>query len=190
MRWTDILSGAVIAAIINILFNWLKSSQDNKRNFLNDQLLKLYAPLYFLTLQCKKSFELNNKLYEISSKRYENRQVSNLPLAQQRETEDINNIITTRNNYVAPVSEANQKIKELLDSNFAYIDPDDVKLFMDFFYEHYLRGNAETTENRIPIDVHKEMGEISFLRPEFIERVELKFLKKQRKLGNKFKLFG
>jgi hypothetical protein len=133
---------------------------------------------------------LNNKLNEISSKRYENRQISDLPLARQRETEEINNIITTGSNYVTPVSEVNEKIKELLDLNFAYIDPDDVTLFMDFFYEHYLRGKTETREHPIPLEVHMEMGDISFLRPEFIKRVEMKFLKKQRKLRSKIKLFG
>jgi hypothetical protein len=61
---------------------------------------------------------------------------------------------------------------------------------MDFFYEHYLRGKTETREHPIPLEVHMEMGDISFLRPEFIKRVEMKFLKKQRKLRSKIKLFG
>jgi hypothetical protein len=87
------------------------------------------------------------------------------------------------------VKSNNQKIKEILDSKYSYIDPDDIDVFM-LFNEHYLRYQKEIEEEEkliTPEGIYERIGDISFLRPEFIERVKLKFRNKKSNLDNLIK---
>lgn len=68
----------------------------------------------------------------------------------------------------------NKKIIELLDNNFALIDADDVEIFINEFYEHFIRYQTEEI-GKTPYMVYEHLGAISFLRPRFINRIKEKF---------------
>jgi type I restriction-modification system DNA methylase subunit len=90
------------------------------------------------------------------------------------------------NRYLQEVNLNNTKIKEILDNNYSQIDPDDIDIFM-LFVEHFLRYKKEIEDQgklTTPISIYERIGDISFLRPEFIERVKLKFKQKKSALDN------
>lgn len=64
------------------------------------------------------------------------------------------------------------------DSNFALIDVDDVDVFIDYFYQHYIRYQTEGI-GKTSYMVYEHLGAVSFLRPEFIKRAKEKFESKK-----------
>jgi hypothetical protein len=75
---------------------------------------------------------------------------------------------------------------ELIDTKYSFIDPDDIEHFQ-LFFEHYVRHQTEFPDNgklRTPFMVYEHLGDISFLRPEFISRIKEKFKAKKTELDN------
>ena len=90
--------------------------------------------------------------------------------------------IGTANKYVYDVVKNNEKIKEILDQHFGLCDPGDIDSFI-LFFEHYVRYKTELEESgklKTPIEIYKCVGDISFMRPEFIEQIEKRCKAKQR----------
>lgn len=88
--------------------------------------------------------------------------------------------IDIANKYIAETVANNQKIKEILDSNYAFIDPDDIDIFM-LFNEHYLRYSKEIDSAKLstPLEIYSYMGEICYLQPEFLSRIKARFKEKK-----------
>ena len=166
------LGGGTLGALIN----WLRSDRADRKkrriDFLNDQIRKLYGPVYFFTFQNKKLFELNKRFMDA----IDNKIV-------------VDTTIEIANDFIKPVLENNNKIYEIFNDNYSYIDPEDIDSFA-IFYENHIRLNIEKDENgriRTPMPVLHKVGNISFMRPEFIKNIETKFTKKKQELENLLK---
>ncbi|OHE59282.1 MAG: hypothetical protein A2Z47_07880 [Thermodesulfovibrio sp. RBG_19FT_COMBO_42_12] len=178
------LGGGIVSAAINWVRTERADKKERKIKFLDDQLRKLYGPLYYFVSQSEKCFELNDRFHKAYNEEFIQEKWSKDTLTQERLRVRAGQTLELANQYIAEVKSNNHKIKEILDNNYSFIDPDDVDVFM-LFNEHYLRFNKEIEESGkliTPDGIYEKIGDISFLRPDFIDRVKLKFQKKKTKL--------
>lgn len=180
----SLLGGGIAVAILN----WIRLNRtelrERKINFLDLQLNKLYGPLYYFVCQCEKLFELNRKWAEAYDKEYSGTKWSQDSNAQKAISKEASEIIKLRNTYIAEVEKNSEQIKEILNNHYAYIDREDIDAFT-LFYEHYIRRKIELDNEKKwerSLRAYQYVGDISFLRPEFISRVKEKFIKKKEEL--------
>jgi hypothetical protein len=153
---------------------------------LEEQIRELYAPLFYLVMQSEKLLELNKRFHNAYKVEFIDQKYSNNELTRERVKSWTEATIGLANDYVRLVEGNNEKISRLLDSKFAYIDPDDVELFL-LFFEDRVRFITEKNDEgtlKTPDQIYEHIGDISYLRPEFIERVKSKFLTKKKELDN------
>jgi len=86
--------------------------------------------------------------------------------------------------YVRMVKDNNQRVYDLLESSYSYVDPDDAALFSQFVVD-YVRNKTEvdaTGKLVTPLEVYELVGSISFMRQDFIDRVRERFTLKKAEL--------
>ena len=171
------LGGGIVSAAIN----WVRAERSDKKerkiNFLDVQLRNLYGPLYYFVAQSEKCFEIYNKFHDAYKEEFIDQKWSKDEITRTNLHSRSLKTLNIANQYIREVESNNQKIKEILDANYSYIDPEDIDIFMTF-NEYYLRLKKERDEEgkiNTPDGIYEKIGDISFLRPEFIERVKVKF---------------
>jgi hypothetical protein len=94
---------------------------------------------------------------------------------------DADKVIDLSNKYIGVVIKNNDKVMEIIESNSPYIDREDIEFFNQFIVD-YTRYKTEIDEEGrmvTPFMIYKRLGsEISFMRPQFIERVKQKYCAK------------
>ena len=87
------------------------------------------------------------------------------------------------NEYIQQVVENNERILEILTNHYSFVDPADTEIFARFLVD-YARHKTEYGEGalRTPIAIYNLVGDVSFMRPEFIEAVDKRFKEKQAAL--------
>lgn len=152
------LGGGTIAAILN----WIRIDRAEKRerklNFLDTQIRKLYGPLYYFVCQSDKLFELNKKFHDAYDKEFVGQKFSQDQHTQEILKKESSETIEIANVYIKEVERNNGKIKEILDNNYSYIDPNDIDIFIKF-YEHHIRLKKERNEKgkiKTPLLVYKD----------------------------------
>jgi len=91
------------------------------------------------------------------------------------------------NAYVHRAEANRQKIMELFDTKYSFIDPDDIEVFQVFF-EHHVRRETEFLSNgglRTPLEVYDDLGDISLLPEVFIQRIKERFREKKDEYDKK-----
>lgn len=174
--------------LISALINWSRANSADKKDreirLLDDQIRNLYGPLYFLVSQSEKLFQLNNRFHEAYNEEYCNQKWSQDKHTQEILKEETSMTIETANKYIRIVEKNNEKMKEILDSHYPLLDPEDIETMMVFF-EHHTRINVEKDMNgkiTTPFRIYKNMGDISFLRPEVINLIKTKFFHKKKRI--------
>ncbi len=176
--------GGVIVAACNYFFISKSETKKRKIKFLNKQTRELYGPLHYFILQAKILLDLNKRFSDAGRKEFRDREYSRDENTQTFLNENSNKTIDFGNNYIFKIKQNNQKIKELLDQNYALIDPDDIDVFSSFT-EHYIRMGEEVDENgrlKTPQMIYPHIGDISYIPQIFITRIDEKFLKKRKEL--------
>jgi hypothetical protein len=177
------IGGGTVAAIINVIRAQSSEKKQRQIKYLEDQLNNLYGPLYFLTSQGEKLFSIVRRYENAYQVEFVDQTYSKDELTHQRLIEECDQTIAIKNEYVKYVENNNQKIKDLLDNKFSFIDQDDTDIFINYFYEYFARLNIER-DKKVPFVIHQYIGDISFLHPTFINRVTEKFNLKRNKLEN------
>ncbi len=175
------LGGGVIGAAIQYASSARIERQQRHSSYLRDQLDRLYGPLYFLTNQNDELLDLSKKILDIHAEYFDGSNWSTDPHTQKTLKKESLNTIELSNTYADQVVENNGEIVALLKNNCAYADHEDVGVFTTFAIDT-TRMNSEFKEKRlesIPLNIYKELGEISYSRPEFVERVKKQFTHKQ-----------
>ena len=175
------LSGGTAGVIVNHFFLQRSARIERQISQLNDQLRELYAPLFYLVLQAEKLLELNKRIHTAYKVEFIDQKFSDNPLTQERLKEQIDHTLGLANDYVKFLEQKIEQISVLLDEKFAYIDPDDVELFL-LFFEHRTRLNMERREDgtlTTPTKIYHQLGDISYIRIEFIGRVKWQFMRKK-----------
>jgi hypothetical protein len=171
------LGGGVVVGIMN----WLKAIHSDKITrkveYLTKQITNLYGPLYSFTSQNKQLFDLYRKLHGAYTKEYVQKNWPEDERTQKAIREEAMKTIDTANKYIEVVRSNNDRVVDIITSNFAYIDQDDIEIFNEFILDH-TRLKTEINEDGkmdTPLMIYMHIEEISYMRPQFIKRVMQKF---------------
>jgi hypothetical protein len=171
------LGGGVVVAAIE----WIRTARADRatRNtlYLSEQLRSLYGPLYFFYSLNDSLFKVCNQHEGIQRELYENN-----PAAP---TQDISDAIAVTNRYVDRIIENNNKMIEILETNYGLIDPEDSETFQQIV-THAIRYQVEYREQpRPPLGVTMALAHVApihFFRPDFFEAIQDRFRSKKNEL--------
>lgn len=183
------LGGGLVVALGNWLYSYKIDIKRNKIESLRTQVEKLYGPLYFWVGQNEVCFDYCRKVNKAYNEEYCVPEFSKDELTQSRLGEETKLTIEIENEYIMRVNDNNDIIVNLIRENYAYIDLEDIEIFERFMLD-YLRTKIEINEgkgglktpHRIYSNLEKSVGEISFMKPEFINRVKDRFNIKKAEL--------
>lgn len=180
------LGGGVVVAI----FDWIRINKAEKLSrrldMLNNQIRNLYGPLYFFTSQNAQCFALNDSILKAYDKEYVEQEWSKDQYTRENLKKETALTLDIANAYVRLVTINNERIIEILRDNYSLIDPEDEDIFQQFVID-YNRLKTESDESgrlRMPLEIYMQVGNISFMRPAFIERVKNKFNAKKQEIEN------
>lgn len=168
-----VLGSSVISTLITQFWVWRRDVSNEKKQFLEQQIQKLYGPMFWYLSRCEEALKLSRKIQEAGTKEYAGKDCR---------AEDVDKTIGVSNEYVAVAKYNSTRALDILNENYAFIDLDDIDIF-NLFFEHYIRSITEFSEKglKIPLNVYEQMGDISFLRNECIDRIKEKYLSKREK---------
>ena len=177
---SGILGGLLVAGI-----QWARVSRSGKEKrhseYIHEQLIKLYGPLFFMTTQNQELLNFCNKILGAHKEYFEGNKWSDDPDTRKTLKDESLSTIELSNEYARQVVVNNEKIVNLLQASFAYIDVDDIEVIQTFIVDT-IRMNKEFREERlkdIPFEVYQSLGIVSYSRPDFLNRIKDKFLEKQ-----------
>jgi len=178
------LGGGIIGALVNYVRAERSEKRERQIKFLDEQIRNLYGPLYYWVSQIERLFEINKRFLDAYDAEFVREKWAKDPATQESVRAKSGLTIDLANKYIAEVEDKNLEIRKILDSQYSHIDPDDIELFL-LFYEHDVRKKVEIGEDgklKTPGMIYYEVGQIAFIRPEFIARVKEKFLGKKSQL--------
>jgi len=142
---------------------WLRFHYDQRyrrKEYLGHQL-QLYGPIFALTAQNRDTFGRVNSI-----------------LDQGNATD-----VAVANSHIRQVIIPNcDRVEEELRKNPHFLDPEDIPLVIQFFH-HQNNRRVEGSSGKgttLSIQLVRELGRISYMPPQFIERFEQKFQTKQK----------
>ena len=79
------------------------------------------------------------------------------------------------------VLELSNEALEVLKKGYAYIDPEDNQIFQDFAVDTIRLEKEREGSGKmlVPVAIYRRVGDMYYMRNEFIERVEEKFKEKR-----------
>lgn len=175
------LGGGLVAGVLD----WLRANSAEKTarkvDHLSAQIKNLYGPLYFFTSQNEKLFALYSQFHGAYQSEYVHPQWSTDEQTQARLRGETSQTLNLANGYIEIVKANNDKVIEVLRENYAYLDPEDVELFQKFVIDYTRLKKELDVSGRVltPLGIYNSVGEISFMRPEFMNRVKEKFNEKE-----------
>lgn len=175
------VSGGLVVALIEWYRAYRASTHERRLQIIRDQLEKLYGPIFFFTSQNQECFAVSKKLHAaLNSEKTSvvdkdgNRQ-SLLTIDEVKQTIDLSN------EYVHLVTRNNDQIVDIFKQSWSLVDAEDIDLFRQMIVD-YTRLKVEVGTNgkmKTPFLVYPQVGEISFMRPEFMTRIEARVREKQ-----------
>jgi len=177
----SIMGGGVIVGVMEWIRSVWSAKKEQKISFLDKQIRELYGPLNYFVCQTERLFELNTKIHNAYKIEYIDTKYGNDKITRKNLDEKVNITLDIANKYISYAENNNLKIEEILNKNYSLIDPDDIELFLTFF-ENHIRSSTERDKSgklEIPLEIYKKIGDIYFLKPDFIKKVKEKFLDKK-----------
>ncbi len=174
---TVLLGSSLGAALVTAGFQIWNSMRQGELQNIQDKLRWLYGPLFSFTRLNEDLFNLQRNIMEACAKEYGDTRPT--PENAQDLQQQVNQVFEEANYYVeTEVIQNNEKIIPLLEKYWYLIDFDDVEIFSQFRIDAimYKRIKGQTIKTALIIKRH--LGNISFMRPEMIERVKKKFASK------------
>jgi hypothetical protein len=178
------LGGGVLGAAIHYASLFRSEKEKRHSTYVHEQLNRLYGPLYFLSSQNEKLFDLNKRIMEGYDQHFIQTEWSKNPQTQEALRKESKSVINLANEYTYLVKENNIKIMEILRNNYDLIATDDIDVIQEFAID-CIRMNKEVDEERlkeIPHEIFKYVGNISYSRPEFLNLIKARFIEMQEKL--------
>jgi|SRR3989338_7222127 len=176
--------GALISAIQNFFFE----KRRLKKQFIEEQLRKLYGPVYYKVLVNEKLFEIARSHNKATDTAYfsEEKNWSRDQSTQEHLTKISKDSIEIQNSYIDEVKANNEEIKLILDANYSYVDPEDTEHFVKFLQDYHrlhkeYQGKLRT-DLHVYFELEKTIGEISWMDVKFANCIKEKFRSKQETL--------
>lgn len=179
------VGGGLVSAIVNWVREARVARHERQINILREQLDRLYGPLFFLTSQNERLFELNRSVNVAYGNHFLDKNWSTDERTQSQLRKEAESTIDLGNAYIDRVLSNNVRVMDLLEKNWHLIDPEDAEVLSQFQVD-YTRFKVEITERRsrdIPFLIAKDLGEISYMRPEMLSHVRATFEKKRTRLS-------
>lgn len=174
------LGGGILVALIN----WIRISRSErttrKHDFVKEQIVKIYGPLFFFVGVTEALLDLNRKFNTAYKEHFVDQKWSKNPHTRETLRKETDATIQIANHYVEIVRDNNCKIVDILRENYAFIDPDDTEVFQQFVVDH-LRMEREFKSGsplETPHEIYMKVGGIPLFRKEFTEVVKKKFSEK------------
>lgn len=180
------LGGGLVVGILNLVHSLHAERAARRTSALTAQLEKLYGPLHFFAAQNRSLLKLNDALQEAHKAEFVDKKWSTSDLTQKNLSESSAQTLDLANAYMDLLIENNDCILRIMRENFAYIDPEDAELFGEFIVD-YVRHKTEIDDKgrlKTPMLIYRRMGDIFFLRPAFVDRVEQKVKSKREELAS------
>ncbi len=181
---TKILALLFTGALGGFLANYVQESLKIRKAYIKSQIDNLYGPLYFKILQRKKCFKHNEQLISEGHSVYGSHTYdSKISTEQSKQVEkEIKEVIDKANEFGHKGAAFNEEIFNIIESNFSYIDPDDLDIITKF-YEDRIRYELETnTEKILSRPIAQKRGRIIVNDENFNKRIEEKFNSKKEEL--------
>jgi hypothetical protein len=178
------LGGGILGAAIHYVSLFRSEKEKRHSTYVHEQLNRLYGPLYFLSSQNEKLFDLNKCIMEGYEQHFIQQKWSSDPRTRESLRNESKSVISLANEYIYIVKENNLKIIEVLRNNYDLIATEDMSVIQDFVLD-CIRMNKEVEEERlkeIPYEIYMHVGNISYLKPEFIALIKARFIEMQNKL--------
>jgi len=183
------LGGGFAVAVGNWLYSAWSSRKQQEIDYLRDQLRSLYGPLFFFTSQNERLFEINKKIHDAYKIEFIDTSWSSDQLTRQRVKERAEATIVLANDYITRAVRNNDRVMQVLETHWHLADPEDILIFSQFQVD-CVRLHEEVSEKvpiRTPDAIYDSLGDISYMRPEFITRVRDKVKLKQARIANLIK---
>lgn len=181
----ELIISFVGGGLVVVLIEWYRayrtSTHERRLQIIRDQLEKLYGPIFFFTSQNQECFAVSKKLHAAlnSEKTSVVNKAGNcqslLTMDEVKQTVDLSN------EYVRLVTRNNDQIIDILKQAWSLVDAEDIDLFRQMIVD-YTRLKVEVGADgkmKTPFLVYPQVGDISFMRPEFMERIESRVREKQ-----------
>ena len=180
------LGGGLVLGILNWIRVALSEKKDLRIKELNEQIRNLYGPLYFFASQNDKCFRLNDSILKAYRIEYVEEKYSQDEHTQENLRKEATLTLDIANAYVSLVTQNNEKLIEILKNNYSYIDPEDTDVFQQFVVDHNRLKTERDESGRLKtsLEIYHHVGEISFMRPEFIRTVSAKFTAKKNEIDS------
>jgi len=178
------LGGGVLVGIFEWIRTRISEKETRKYDFLTDQIRNLYGPLYFLTAQNEGLFKLYDKFRGAYQKEYVEVEWSQDEDTQKNLKEGMDAFFKISNSYMDIVKENNDKLINIMAYNYTYIDPEDIEPFQQFVVDYNRMKNEMDRPDGLRVDlrIYYHIGEISYMRPKFIELIKERFEIKYQQL--------
>ena len=180
------LGGGVVAAVGNWIHATRSAQRSGELDRLRQQLEVVYGPCFFFTCQNQKMFDLNKSIQDAYSTHFVETKWSLDEKTQESVRQEAKETLDLANEYVLRVNKNNERVMEILERGWHLIDSDDIPIFGQFQVD-YTRMKTEIhgkMRERLPFAIYEQVGDISFMRPEMIERVKEKVEAKQSRIGS------
>jgi hypothetical protein len=158
-------------------------------DYIRGQIEKLYGPLAFLVESSARHIATNQGILDVYTQIYEKRTFSDDEEVRRKLDEEQERVLNTGNRYMELVVENNKEAIKILRAGWGWLDPDDIASAGQYLSD-VARHTVEFQEEgrKLPFQFYalsmrgSSLGIVSFIRPEFIDRVRKKLLTKQGEL--------
>ena len=180
--------------LLTTAWKWLTDSEMEKRDFLRDQLDKLYGPMHHQVTANQHAIalrdDIDNAYTQVFVKRARAECRRGIDLGESYEagellTKKASKTIDQMNVYGKKVRETNDRIAEILEANWSLPDPEDLEVFQDFRKSH-ARAKAEE-EGGLPREITLKLGPTTIYTSTFVDHVVKRFAEKRRDLDELLK---
>ena len=176
--------GGIVSGFIGAWANSKRERSARRAEFLARQLQDLYGPLQFLASSSASLFEQTHILQKLYNKEYIETKYSQNPGTQERVRESAETTIEVQNDYVELAIRNSDSAAQLLERNYALVDPGDAEVFGRFLVD-VARRKVETDSSgvqRLPFEILIQRDAFSFMSSEFIKAVASRFEEKRADL--------
>ncbi len=169
-----VLFGSGIGTVIVTVFLFCRR---NEIDHLQQQLAKVYGPLYYFTSQNRELFELHEKYMDAHRK--EPSICEYAKEAKEKVREQKKALIDAANSYVDEVVKNNLKVMDVLRKGWHLIDPDDVEVFAKFQVDYIRFLKFEDEAEIVQMTAQESIGDISYMRVEMVKRIKNQWSEKK-----------
>lgn len=178
------LGGGVASAVITALVHRRRDEAERRLAYLRRQVEELYGPLSFLTNQNGLLFSLYARLHEAYGDEYLKKDWSDDPSTQRTLKAETTVTLETANKYIHIVERNNESILALLTQKSFLLDASDTEIVNEFLIDMF-RLKTECRDGgslALPHRVYDHLGDISFMRPKFIDAIKERYERKVKDL--------